>query len=167
MADSQTTTRRRFVHAATLAATVPAVLALPAPSMVAQAAEPDPIFAAIEAHRRGIKRYMEDLAFDMHLASHEKTDETEERIDASFDRHAAELLALFTTKPTTMAGVAAILDYVTQPAYSDREGDDWEDTVIGDTLQCGADTRLSDLGLAARGFLNRIAQAVQEIATEA
>jgi hypothetical protein len=51
MANTEATTRRRFVHAAALAATVPAVLALPAPSMVAQAAEPDPILAAIERHR--------------------------------------------------------------------------------------------------------------------
>ena len=52
MADSKTTTRRRFVHtSAALAASVPAALALPLPSMVANAATPDPIFAAIEAHK--------------------------------------------------------------------------------------------------------------------
>jgi hypothetical protein len=48
-ADSIPTRRKLIQQSAALAATVPAALALP--SMVAQAAEPDPIFDLIEAHK--------------------------------------------------------------------------------------------------------------------
>jgi hypothetical protein len=121
MADSKPTTRRRFVHTtAALAATVPAALALPLPSMVAQAAEPDPIFAAIEAHRAA-------------LAVCEECTIADDEADGAHNALHDALLNLFETQPTTSAGVAAVLEYAsTKPVtYMDNDAGG---SVIGEML---------------------------------
>jgi hypothetical protein len=61
---------------------------------------PDPILAVIDAHRQARKRYNE-------------TDDNDEAVDSAN----ATALALLTTKPTTVEGVAALLDYLSQPAH--------------------------------------------------
>src|SRR5690349_7903759 len=103
-ADSIPTTRRAFVQrsatALAVGAAVPAVIIPKA----AQAAEQDPIFAAIEAHERAavLDKGASDAAADLWAEAYNKA-----------------CIALFTTKPTTLAGVVAVLEYVNEPEHGD------------------------------------------------
>jgi hypothetical protein len=92
-----------------LASAVPA----PASAFVSGLEASDPIFAAIDAHQRELDR----------------RNQTIEAICAAEDRHKAEerdawrhyeeaSIALLSTKPTTMAGVIALMNYVALPECS-------------------------------------------------
>jgi hypothetical protein len=93
---------------------VASAAALPALAVPALATEPDPIFAAIENHRRRCDEY-----WTAHLATDGGCDEAlqavaEEALDVQ-ERTAIELLH---TKPTTLAGAAALLKYMVE--YEER-----------------------------------------------
>jgi hypothetical protein len=83
------------------AAALPAVSV---PALVA-GADPDPIFAAIEAHRAARKR-LDTEAFD----DADDCPEWHEANDAT-DRAAADLAE---TKPVTIAGAAALMRYIVE-----------------------------------------------------
>jgi hypothetical protein len=91
---------------------VASTAALPALALPAAAAEPDPIFAAIEWHREAAIRQMRAsrATFDLEHGDPaiEAADEFEDR--ARNGRNEAEH-ALFNTQPTTLAGVVALLAY--------------------------------------------------------
>jgi hypothetical protein len=89
--------------------------ALPALSVPAIAAGPDPIFAAIERHRQLEAAHISGLSdiFDRDVEA-----QSNERCSQSF--HAlGELVAM---TPTTPAGCAAVLRYVEDYTRSYREG---------------------------------------------
>jgi hypothetical protein len=107
--------------------------ALAAPALALRSAEPDPIFAAIEAHDRALKHYHSlesDFpggsnwnAFEGCFLDPDDPQEVRDMVVNSWKAHKAEdaaLLALLTTQPTTIAGAAALLDYAA--AHSDRYG---------------------------------------------
>jgi hypothetical protein len=109
------------------AASVPA-LAVPA---VAAAIDPDPIFAAIEAHRHWAKR-LDDLWPEWGEVSPEAESAREAAMEAT--RRLCE------TSPTTMAGLVALLDFAVseQKRMNDTLADDNEGTMafIASVARC-------------------------------
>jgi hypothetical protein len=96
------------------AAAVPAISI----SGLATGAEPDPIFAAIEAHRSAWVHFADNPSKSkVHLTAEDDA-ETERRLDA-LDDAACTLSAI---NPTTIAGVVALLRYV---AEHESEGNDF------------------------------------------
>jgi hypothetical protein len=113
-ADSQSTIHRAVLRSPETPLTVNPVLPRAAPIQagvaVSSAEASDPIFTAIDAHRREL----------------DKRNQTVEAICAAEDRHKAEerdawhcyekaSIALLTTKPITIAGVIALMNYISLP----------------------------------------------------
>jgi hypothetical protein len=111
---SKSTLTRRALVASTAA--VPAAAALGLPALAA--AEPDPIFTAIEAHRRRCDEY-----WTTHLADEEAEVPWDERhvADAALAAREESAIELLRTKPTSLAGAAALLEYMVE--YEDRYDD--------------------------------------------
>jgi hypothetical protein len=106
-ADSDSTTPRPFLRSqrsffAGDATTAPA--AAPATSRTEAS---DPIFAAIEAHRRALGRRNEIIE---EICAAEERHKLEER--EAWHSYENAAIALLTTKPTTMAGVIAVMSYI-------------------------------------------------------
>jgi hypothetical protein len=99
------------------AAAVPAAVALPA---LAAAAEPDPIFAAIELHRAAAERW-QILANESPKGEADYPVFQEDFNDAGSDNNDA-VDALAETVPTTMAGVVALFDYINRYVTFDLDG---------------------------------------------
>ena len=117
-ADSQSTTGRAFVrspetHLAADAMISPSAVPASAPVVVSDPEASDPIFAAIEAHKRALDRRNQTIEA---ICAAEDRHKAEER-DA-WHRYEAASIALLTTKPTTMAGVIALMNYVGLPECS-------------------------------------------------
>ena len=74
---------------------------------------PDPIFTAIESHKRELDRRNQTIEA---ICAAEDRHKSEER-DA-WHRYEEASVALLTTKPTTMAGVIALMNYVALPECS-------------------------------------------------
>ena len=116
-ADSQSTTHPAFLgnsetHVATNAALSPS--AVPGPAAVVSGPQAsDPIFNAIKAHKRELDRRNQMVEA---ICAAEERHKSEER--DSWRRYEAASIALLTTKPTTMAGVIALLSYVALPECS-------------------------------------------------
>ncbi len=94
-----------------LLAGVPAVAAVGVPSVATalgglRTGGDDPIFAAIEAHKRAYALF--DAAFDAHDGDSPEVDETSEHEwDAFWD--------IFETEPTTAAGLVVLFEYLALP----------------------------------------------------
>jgi hypothetical protein len=73
----------------------------------------DPIYAATEAHKRELDRRNQTIEV---LCAAEHRHKSEER-DA-WHRYEEASTALLTTKPTTMAGIIALMNYVALPECS-------------------------------------------------
>jgi hypothetical protein len=82
------------------AASVPA-LALP--TVASASTEPDPIFAAIEAHRRGHAEYVV-------LCNNDETD-CDPAVDDAYQVSESAAMGLTAIRPTTVVGAAALLSY--------------------------------------------------------
>jgi hypothetical protein len=155
-ADSQSTTHRPLsgspeTHLATDAAKLPTVVLVPA----ADPEESDPIFAAIEDHKRELERRNQTIEA---ICAAEDRHKAEER--ATWHRYEGASIALLTTKPTTMAGVIALLNYVASPECSGPEA--------CETILDGA--RLSsnrEAAAAAERFPASSAQALRQITEKA
>ena len=100
-ADSNSTTARTFVRS---------------PSIVPDTSRTDgrdPIFAAIEAHKRALGRRNELIEA---ICAAEERHKVEER--EAWHSYEDAAIALLTTKPTTIAGVIAMMSYVALPECS-------------------------------------------------
>jgi hypothetical protein len=157
-ADSQSTTRRAFLGGPETQLTTKAVISPPvrAPdaAAVADAGAADPIFTAIDAHRRELDRRNQTIEV---ICAAEDRHKAEER-DA-WHRYEKASIALLTTKPTTMAGVIALMNYVGLPECSGPGA--------CETILDGA--RLSsnrEAAAAAERFPVLSAEVLQEIAGE-
>lgn len=133
---SQELSRRHLVT------TVAALPALAVPAVAVAAAEPDPIFAAIEEHRRAWwddGGHCSDLDW---IASHGETEavreEAERKLDLLWEQVRAATDKLIDTAPTTNAGVAALLEYAIDHTVKNgtncwpdnyRNGETWETTL--------------------------------------
>jgi hypothetical protein len=102
------------------AASVPA-LALPAAAI---ASEPDPILAAIEAHRRAWVDFdpcseLDQMASNGNEGAAQELDRLEKGLDAA-------VVNLLNIAPTTIGGVAALLAYAAEFVMND-DGISWPD----------------------------------------
>jgi hypothetical protein len=117
-ADSQSTTRCAFLRSPEIQLAANPVIspsAAPVPNAVAVSGPEalDPIFAAIDAHRQELDRRNQTIEA---ICAAEDRHKAEER-DA-WHRYEEASIALLKTKPTTMAGVVALLNYVALPECS-------------------------------------------------
>ncbi len=114
-ADSQSTTRRAFLGSpeTQLTPKPPSAVPLPDAVVVSGREASDPIFVAIEAHQRELGRRNQTIEAICAAEDRHKLEERE-----SWHRYEAASVALLTTKPTTMAGVIALLNYVALPECS-------------------------------------------------
>jgi hypothetical protein len=104
------------------AASVPA-LALPAVGKSASA-EPDPILAAIEAHRRAWVDL--DPCSELDSMAHKGNEEAVQELDRLNKGLDAAVVNLLNIAPTTIGGVAAVLAYAAEFASND-DGAGWPD----------------------------------------
>jgi hypothetical protein len=145
-------TRRTIMNAlfgsVAAAAVVPTASALPfSPPAEATPVKTDPIFGAIEAHQ---------AAREALWAESEAWPEEDEWESTEPERNAQ--IAVMTTKPTTAAGIAAVLEYAGSPAYGEKAP---YDCVLVDAINSS-----DDLGEAGENFLDHIAAAVRGLAAE-
>jgi hypothetical protein len=158
-ADSQSTTHRASLRSpqALLAADaviLPGAVPAPAAEVVSGPEASDPIFAAIEVHQRELARRNQAIEA---ICAAEDRHKAEERV--AWHRYEEASTALLTTKPTTMAGVIALMNYVGLPECSGPGA--------CETILDGA--RLSsnrEAALAAERFPVLSAEGLQEITGE-
>ena len=116
-ADSQSTTRSAFLRSPETSPASDKLTLSPAmPVSVAMGSgpkPPDPILAAIEAHKHALDQ--RNRMFEAICAAEDRQ-KAEER-DA-WHRYEEASIALLTTKPTTMAGVIAMMNYLALPECS-------------------------------------------------
>jgi hypothetical protein len=117
-ADSQSTTDRAILRGPETFVAAKAVVSrsevpAPAPVVVTGPDASDPIFAAIEAHSRELDRQNRTIEA---ICAAEDRHKAEER-DA-WHRYEEASVALLSTKPTTLAGVIALMNYVALPECS-------------------------------------------------
>jgi hypothetical protein len=116
-ADSHFTTRALLRSTETHLAADPVTLstAVPTPAEMADAGSEaaDPIFGAMEAHKRELDRRNNTIEA---ICAAEDRHKAEER-DA-WQRYENASITLLTTKPTTMQGLIALLNYVALPESS-------------------------------------------------
>ena len=135
---TNSTTRRELIQRSATALAVGAV-AVPATvvSTVASAAGPDPIFALIEAHKGAMAESVKLGS----VQSYELVDDAQ--------------TALLTTKPTTLAGAAAVLKYVSS-FWIDGNDSSAKGLPVYEPLAHDDELR------AGNGFLPMIAVALQQ-----
>jgi hypothetical protein len=158
-ADSQSKTDRAFLRSPEApftaeAVTVPGAVPAPARTVVSGPEASDPIFTAIDAHERELDRRNQTIEA---ICAAEDRHKAEER-DA-WHRYEEASIALLTTKPATMAGVIALMNYVGLPECSGPG--------VCETILDGA--RLSsnrEAAAAAERFTALSAEVLQEITGE-
>jgi hypothetical protein len=111
-ADSNSTTRRTFVRSQTSFRATDATIPVEEPA-IPVTENSDRIFTAIEEHREALNRRNRTI---------EEICTTEERLKAeereAWHSYETAVIALLTTKPTSMAGVIAAMSYVALPESS-------------------------------------------------
>src|SRR6516165_1683785 len=83
-------------------------------------AEPDPIFALIERHRAASDAYSAGVSAYGRAEEQKLPDEmiqAEEQVPAASTARKESIEDLLSTEPTTIAGIAAVLDYVNEPPW--------------------------------------------------
>ena len=114
----------------------------------------DPIFALIQRHRAATR------AFSAAVSNKDKVEEVHwpwsdapERIaadaqyDAASDAWQEAIEELLSTEPTTIAGVAAVLDYVNEPSWG-KEDDD-KKTILVEAFETSQEAALAFLPMVA------------------
>jgi hypothetical protein len=114
------------------------------------AAEADPIFAVIAEHHASAEAYVRACVDP-------ETEDVEEVTDAARNRMLDALRKAMTERPTTLLGVAALLEYLFQPA----PGRDPEDTILVDAI--GWD---GDFKTAAMEFPGVLADTIRDLIGE-
>ena len=142
MTKTKSTTRREFVQRSAIALAVGAAIPAAVVTKAVHAGEPDPVFALIEAHRAATAEYVRLV-------------EANEKSDAAYESVNDAQMPLLTTRPTTVAGAAAVLAYVASFWIEDESGE--KGLPIYETL--AHDEMLG----AGDGFLPMIADALQRL----
>jgi hypothetical protein len=151
MTDTIKTSRRALLAAAPAAALVlaPAIATalggLPG-AVVGIPAAVDPIFAVIAEHREAVRVWGLDW------------DDDEDKEAKATDQWFAAMMTLLTTRPTTVAGLSALLVHVGQPEFLKEN----EHEVERDSVLSGA-SGTADLERAAQDFPLHVAAALRDI----
>jgi hypothetical protein len=149
---------------------------------IAASSTPDPIFELIERHRRACvsmfnalraasdaeetipesRRSWEGYRYDEPDPPENCPDDPawlKSQADLRDAYHAEEeaIVALLTTPPTTLAGLAALLKRAGEPNYPDQT-DLYEETVLGWAVSCDRE----DVSEAAASFLERLADHISK-----
>jgi hypothetical protein len=113
-ADSNSTTHGAFVRTQTssLCPVTDSAISIAAPAS-SHTESVDPIFSAIDQHREALDR--RNRIIEEICAAEERNKSEESKAWHSYER---AVIALLTTKPTTMAGVIAAMNYVALPESS-------------------------------------------------
>lgn len=114
MTEKTATLSRRCLLARSMPAMAAAAVTRPAAAIALsglQAADDDPIFAVIEAHKKANALY--STALDIYGGDSEEVDEASQHEEDAFWR-------VFETEPTTGAGLVALLEYVGMSRFGDK-----------------------------------------------
>jgi len=105
------------------AAALPAAAAIPATAL---AGEPDPIFAAIEAHKAANDTYSRTVSISGRMSrKHPGYAEADAATDAAMRAERGAAIALALIAPTTRAGIDALLAYVLDDDRDYPGHEDW------------------------------------------
>ena len=113
----------------------------------------DPIFALIERHRRATRAFSAAVSNkDKVQAAHWPWSDAPERIAADAQYDAAsdarqEATDLLSTQPSTIAGAAAVLDYVNEPSCGEERDD--KDTILVEAFETSEEAALAFLPMVA------------------
>jgi hypothetical protein len=108
----------------------------------AKAAEVDPIFAAIAEHRARMRAWADAMEADDMAETDEAFEAATDAMDATSEAFEASIGPVLTVQPTTIAGVAALLEHVGQEEFlgMSRGGDrDHYETVLTTWLNTDSD----------------------------
>jgi len=121
----------------------------------------DPIFALIERHRGATCAFSAAVSNkDKVQAAHWPWSDAPERIaadaqyDAASDARQEAIEDLLSTQPTTIAGVAAVLDYVNEPSWGEEQDD--KETILVEAFETSEEAALAFLPMIA-ATLRRLA----------
>jgi hypothetical protein len=125
----------------------------------------DPIYAAIEAHRKACREHHE--AIDIHMdfeevgmtgAKLEKYNSLVAETDAAYDRLDDVGCDLINTKPTTLAGILALCRYIT-PLFEEEDSPDLPTHILydDDTTASPAEALCYVIGRAAEDLMKAAA----------
>jgi hypothetical protein len=121
----------------------------------------DPIFALIERHRAATRAFSAAVSHkDKVQEVHWPWSDAPERIaadaqyDAASDAWQDTIEDLLSTEPTTIAGVAVVLDYVNEPSWG-KEDDD-KKTILVEAFETSQEAALAFLPMIA-ATLRRLA----------
>ena len=114
----------------------------------------DPIFALIERHRAATRAFSAAVSHkDKVQEVHWPWSDAPERIaadaqyDAASDAWQDTIEDLLSTEPTTIAGVAVVLDYVNEPSWG-KEDDD-KKTILVEAFETSEEAALAFLPMIA------------------
>jgi hypothetical protein len=160
------TKRRNFLSMAASGAVAAAIPTAP----LAAATAIDPIYAVIERHRKACREHNE--ALDIHMDFEEigmtgaKLEEYKRLVaetDAAYDELEDAGLDLINTRPTTMAGILALCQYI-NPLFAEDEAPDLPQYILydDDTTATPAGALCYVIGQAVEEMMNAAAgKAVQ------
>jgi hypothetical protein len=111
----------------------------------------DPIFAAIAEHREANKDHA------IKCKGSDRSKSSERAADLASARASVAKFRLFATPPTTLIGIARLLEYVALPAYPEP-GPDL--TILADGLEY---SEKKGVGRAAHRFPTHLAAAVRKV----
>jgi hypothetical protein len=129
---------------------------------MAKAADVDPIFALIAEHQAALEAYLAASATDGNLVDHTPAWIAARAVtESATAREELAHKAVFTTNPTTVAGVAALLGHVAQPEFlrEDEEYPDDRQTLLSTLSEC-CDEEWKRIG---QDFPLRLAAALRNI----
>ena len=131
--------------AAAAAALAGGTLANAVATGMAKAGEVDPVFAAIAEHVAATKAHVAACSISGWLVDGTRDWETENAVtEAAMERAHDAWFALVTAQPTTVAGVAALLEHVGRNEFFDetaKPGDEGFETVLSSWINGGNDER--------------------------
>ena len=114
----------------------------------------DPIFALIERHRGATRAFSAAVSNKAKVqAAHWPWSDAPERIaadaqhDAASDARHEAIEDLLSTQPTTIAGVAAVLDYVNEPSWGEEQDD--KETILVEAFETSEEAALAFLPMIA------------------
>jgi hypothetical protein len=163
---------RRSILSRAAAGTAAAVL--PAVATPFSGAEPDPIFAAIERHREAMRAYTvvtpltDIMAYEQTLAAGKpwpwpfapETPESDDEIERLNDGLEDAQRDVFTIVPTTLAGIAALLDHLSLPTFPEDVRCGGNPLILEDAFLSGDEVRD-----AAQDMLQTTAAMLREFAS--
>jgi hypothetical protein len=114
----------------------------------------DPIFALIERHKGATRVFSAAVSQKNKVqAAHWPWSDAPERIaadaqyDVASDARQEVIEYLLSTQPTTIAGVAAVLDYVNEPSWGEDHGD--KGTILVEAFETSEEAALAFLPMIA------------------